>query len=218
MKTKFLFSVLIYFISSPVIQAQWINSVTVFPANPVDTDTIYIYANVDFPSGPCDDKTISSSSVPPNLYANVLHCLGPLTYICNDIDTIVYYQLPAGNYTFTYQVDAGGSPSPCTPGIVPGPSQTISFTVSVANSIEETGKPENFILYPNPVSDYLLIPAALTRKLDGYKIYDSSGKLIVSGKIKQNAINVSEFATGNYIINFEKSGEEKINYRFTITR
>ena len=132
-------------------KAQWISSLSVTPAHPTDADTIYLLANCSFGSGTCNPFNPYHTVADSNIYAGAIHCLGMLTYICGYTDTFKVNPLPAGTYHFIYQLNSGEGPSPCTPGIVPGPSDTLSFTVS-----RSTGVPERFManneltIYPNP--------------------------------------------------------------------
>lgn len=116
-------------------KAQWIDSLWVIPSNPTTTDTIYFYAVCYFSSGGCSQSTDTFFVNPPVISAYSLHCLGPLTYICQDTDIFVINPLPAGSYTFTYQADAGTGPSPCTPGIVPGPVDSVIVHVNNPSGI-----------------------------------------------------------------------------------
>jgi len=203
MKTKNLLLVVFFLALILPSKAQWINSVTMFPAAPTELDTIYFYANVDFPSGPCDDKTMYSGVTSPYLYGGALHCLGPLAFICNDNDTFKFDPLPAGNYTFIYQVDAGGGPSPCTPGIVPGPNDSINFTVFPVVNLDEINSDSKFQLFPNPANDFtvLIIRNSISDKNLKIKILQFNGKLVQEVTIKKNMrIDTSGFENGIYLI------------------
>lgn len=118
-------------------QAQFINGITLQPANPTSNDQIKVLVDMSFPSGGCSDHQQFYSANGNMLSASALHCLGPLTVICNYTDTFNVGQLAAGNYTFFFNVNIGGGPSPCSPGIVPGPSDSLPFVVSQAASINE---------------------------------------------------------------------------------
>lgn len=203
MKTKFLLSVLIFSITILPSRAQWINSITMSPAVPTEFDTIYFYANVDFPSGGCNDKMMSSGVSIPYLYGGALHCLGPLAFICNDIDTFKFNPLPPGNYTFVYQVDAGGGPSPCTPGIVAGPSDSVSFTVFPFVNVAEPNAENLFQLFPNPANEFteILIESSLAEEKLKLKILELNGKLIQEMAVrKKMRIDTSFLDDGLYLI------------------
>lgn len=203
MNAKILLLVVIFLVSMLPLRAQWINSVTMSPASPTELDTIYFYANVDFPSGGCDDKTMSSGLSIPYLYGGALHCLGPLAFICNDIDTFKFNPLPAGNYTFIYQVDAGGGPSPCTPGIVPGPTDSVIFTVFPFVNVNELNNESRFQLFPNPANEYtdLILKNPNSAENMHLKILDLNGKNLKELNVQKNMrIETKDMENGIYLI------------------
>jgi hypothetical protein len=118
-------------------QAQTINSLTVVPANPLPTDTIYVYADCIFPYTGCSDKTQYISANGNTFSAWAMHCMGMLTALCNETDTFKINPLPTGTYTFIFQVDAGQGQTPCTPGIVPGPVDSVIFHVGTSTGIQQ---------------------------------------------------------------------------------
>ncbi len=109
--------------------AQWINSIQYQPSNPATNDTITFYVDLSFPSGTCDQHSQGFYINGNKIEAFALHCLGMLTYICHHTDTFKINPLPAGAYSFHFQLDAGMLPFPCTPGIFPGPSDSIALVV-----------------------------------------------------------------------------------------
>src|SRR5688572_16948378 len=151
MKTLFtltLFSLL----SLSTVQAQWIISLTVSPASPTVNDQVMVIAEVEFPSGSCDDKMLQNSGSGNEIYLSALHCVGMAAYICSSIDTFMLGQLPVGTYMTHFQLDMGMGPSPCSPGIVPGPTDSLAFTVTTATGLPQIGT-QVIQLYPNPGKD-----------------------------------------------------------------
>jgi hypothetical protein len=219
MKTSILVLLMLFLFRATTANAQWINSITMVPANPTEIDTIYFYAHLSFPSGPCADKTITTTSTPPNLFANAIHCLGPLTVICDHTDTIVYYQLPPGNYSFIFQVDAGAAPSPCTPGIMPGPVDSINFTVLPIVSVNELSTDKKINIYPNPAGDYLKLEAEINFEDADYllKIFSADGKLLKEIRPEENKyIDISELKNGIYFCTLIKNKSVIQNSKFII--
>jgi hypothetical protein len=147
---------ILLFVTIPA-QAQWINSLTVLPSNLTPTDTITVLANCSFPAGGCSDHTKTLSIAGNSINASALHCLGVLTVICNYTDTFKIPPQPIGNYTFYFQLDAGQGPSPCTPGIVAGPSDSVSFVVSPATGLQIENALSNAVVVPNPSNDFILL-------------------------------------------------------------
>lgn len=78
-------------------------------------------------------------------------------------------------------------------------------------SIQETFDENNQMrIYPNPVSDYLIIDLEIVN-YSIYKIFSPSGTLITQGKINSmdNSINISELPSDTY---FLKIGRETIKF------
>ena len=145
------------FISTHVF-AQTIQSITILPPNPVETDSVFILAHCSFSSGPCTRNSGGFSINGDTINAWALHCLGMLTVICNYTDTFSVGTLSAGNYTFNFHLDEGYGELTCTPGIVAGPDSSFSFTVLPNTSgIENTIEKNAFTIYPNPASENLMI-------------------------------------------------------------
>jgi hypothetical protein len=114
-----------------------ISSLTISPANPNNTDTVYIYAELLFTSSGCPLDMKSHSVLGNNIVASTQHCLGMLTAICNTTDTFKLNPLAIGTYTFDLTLSSGFGGPPCTAGIVPDDNDTISFNVVTPVGIEE---------------------------------------------------------------------------------
>jgi hypothetical protein len=114
-----------------------ISSLTISPANPNNTDTVYIYAELLFTSSGCPLDMKSHSVLGNNIVASTQHCLGMLTAICNTTDTFKLNPLALGIYTFDLTLSSGFGGTPCTAGIVPDDNDTISFNVVTPVGIEE---------------------------------------------------------------------------------
>lgn len=148
MKAIITFSLLLFSLS---MQSQNIMQLYTVPANPTTNDQVMVVAEMMFPSASCDEKFLSVTNMGGNRFdAGGMHCVGMLSVICYDNDTFLLGQLSAGTYRFFLQEDVGLLPSPCSPGIVPGPVDSIDFTVTLANGIGEpyTG---GVGIFPNPV-------------------------------------------------------------------
>ncbi|MBK9637250.1 MAG: T9SS type A sorting domain-containing protein [Bacteroidetes bacterium] len=185
-------------------QGQWIQQLWTNPSFLTTNTPVQLIAEVDFPSGDCKDKTLNVFQAGNSISAYAIHCLGVLSFICNDKDTFNIGLLPAGTYTFYYQVDAGMSPSPCTPGIVPGPSDSLTFVVNSASGSMELEK-EIFDLFPNPASSmlHLILNGNLT---DGsYRIMNNIGALVQESFVKGDnmQIDISQLADGLYTFIYE---------------
>lgn len=195
------------------VKAQWIHTLKTYPANPTTADNVLLIADVSFSSGTCESYTHNFSQAGNDFYAYSIHCVGPLTYICNATDTFDAGILPAGTYQFNYSVDEGFGPLPCTPGIVAGPSASLSFTVGTATGITDPANPLNPDFYIKDKHLYLRHPEKLSGMI---YIYNTSGQLVVQRTTKENSgINLGTVAPGIYTAVL-RSGNDQAVYRFML--
>jgi hypothetical protein len=189
--------------------AQWINSFTLIPSNPTNLSQIKILANISFPSASCNDHTKSLFVSGSNIYASALHCLGPLTVICNYTDTFSIGQLAAGNYNFVLNINHGGWPSPCTPGIVPGPTDSLSFVVSVATAVNELNELKPNIIYDRN-NRQIVITALVSMQKAQIQLLSLDGKLqkTFSGNSGKLQLDVSEMNSGMYLIRIRNGAQD----------
>ena len=195
-------------------KAQTINSITIVPSTPTTADNILILAECMFTSGSCDQHTQGFNVAGNNISAWALHCVGMLTVICTDTDTFSIGMLSAGTYIVTYQVDQGFGGPPCTPGIVPGPTMTTTFTVSTTTDINKITAGNTVSIYPNPAGDFMEIsyPETGIRNIEIFNIYGQRVKTFSLPQNFQNrkliSIDISGIEKGIYFIRIEseKSG------------
>lgn len=67
---------------------------------------------------------------------------------------------------------------------------------------------DNLTLYPNPTTDILFVNRTVTSKLK-YNLYDGLGRLVISDYI-ENEIDISNLASGTYIISFPNNCIENL--------
>jgi hypothetical protein len=209
MKTKLILALSICFMIQ--VQAQWINSVSVVPPNPTTTDSVFVILNADYSSGPCNDATQGFFQNGFTFNAFTLHCTGMLTVICTDEDTFQLGTLAAGNYTFNVQVDQGMGPSPCAPGIVPGPTGAVSFTVTSSSSINNPDISERIFLIANPSNRYVKLVNNGALNFTGkekVRFFDIGGKQLVQISLSTLLKGVVlPFSSGIYIAEISVLGE-----------
>ena len=196
-------TIVILAIASTQVNGQFILSQTIIPPNPTTNDTITILASCAFPSGGCDEHTQGQFINGNTISAFALHCLGPLTVICYYTDTFTILPLAAGNYSFIFQLDAGYGPAPCTPGIVPGPTDTLNFTVTPATGINNEITENVFSIYPNPSHENIWIRSDEKGMLKGViEIFSVEGKLISSHELTESmqALSIIELQNGFYFV------------------
>lgn len=182
-------------------RAQSITGFTVDPANPTINDTVKIYIQCTFPSGGCDGVATYSGMSGNRIQASALHCMGTLTVICNDYDTVVIPPLQAGQYSFVFTLSAGHGFN-CSPGIVPDDVDSIHFTVSDMSGIEKPVK-QLFQILPNPSGGNFTVKQKTSQNCS-LKIYTYEGRLIYKKELSDqiNEIN-SGLAHGVYRIVLE---------------
>ncbi|RNA62844.1 T9SS C-terminal target domain-containing protein [Chryseobacterium nematophagum] len=103
-------------------------------------------------------------------------------------------------------------PYPCGPidvGEVENYTVVIGDLLSI-NNVEESQ--DRIQLYPNPVSDVLWITHVSDRAV--YKVYNTVGQLMMTDSMTGSQINVSELATGEYMITIEEKGQHIIKSKF----
>jgi serine protease AprX len=124
----------------------------------------------------------------------------------NDIDNFERVDInnPSGTYTITVTHK----------GTLSGGSQNFSLiatsdslaTLSTSEAIKANDTKVDF--YPNPAKNYIQINEKDKDLL--INIYDVSGKLVLTSKLVDNRISISQLVKGNYIANFiNKKGEIK---------
>lgn len=93
-----------------------------------------------------------------------------------------------------------------------GFSNWLEYYIEVIENCE-SGNNNSFIIYPNPVSDFVNIRAKNSKESINinipYQIYDFNGKLIKEDILRnQSAIDVSYFKKGHYILNIGNISEK----------
>ncbi len=81
-------------------------------------------------------------------------------------------------------------------------SDTWNFTTKENTiGVDELSASE-FLLYPNPVRDVLVIESTNGQRNDQYKMFDNMGKVVLSGLLTgtKTTLSLKNFATGNYFV------------------
>ena len=210
------FLALLFFLQ---VNAQTINSVTVFPPNPTTSDNILILAECTFGYGSCNQHTQGYSIAGNSISSWAFHCLGMLTVICTDTDTFSVGMLPVGTYTVNFQLDEGNGPVPCTPGIVPGPNTNMTFTVSTPTEVSEAELISDFFnVYPNPVTSKLTISIPMhleQRTIKSVTVFDVFGREVSNHQVAVNipqpiTIDVSYWNSGVYFLRITDEKTKRI--------
>ncbi len=75
--------------------------------------------------------------------------------------------------------------------------------------VDETSLTSEINVYPNPANDYLTIESPDNSKLH-YNLYDLSGKLVLTGTLNGNKLNISNLSPGIYILDINRTNKFKI--------
>ena len=90
-------------------------------------------------------------------------------------------------------------PAPCSPGIVPGPIDSIDFTVTLATGIDENGA-NGITLFPNPVVSSVTLSDFVPQRELKLKLFSLNGQEVYNGYIRNgDAIDLSYLIEGVYI-------------------
>lgn len=178
--------------------SQTISSIVLAPPSPDSNDTLKFYIYCDFPYMSCDGSAVGSiSGFDISAYGH--HCMGMLTALCSDVDTIVISPQSAGNYHFYFTLDAGFGGPPCSPPFTPNDYDTLDFTISPILGLNDETNSVNLSLFPNPSNG--IVKAVMSRELSiahRYYVRNEIGSLICSGNIRNELSLVLE--SGIYFI------------------
>lgn len=203
-KTAFLFVLLLI---GSFCQAQTIHQISIYPPVPSENEQIRIIADMSFSSGPCNDHQQQFNINGNNIYASAMHCLGMLSVICNYADTFAIGTLPQGNYRFYFDVNNGFGPSPCSPGIVPGPMDSLVFTVTAPAAIKEMNDEATTVQYlqgSNKIMIHFTSPVSSGKAC----LYNATGQILQKINLKgnQQSMATNGLPEGLYIL--ELSSEQ----------
>jgi hypothetical protein len=187
----------------PSADAQWINGITYLPPNPTANDSVVFYVSLSFPSGSCDEHTQFHTINGQNVDAYALHCLGMLTVICPYTDTFAVGKLPAGSYWFRFHVDIGGLPSPCTPGINPGPADSIPFLVSPVTALPLHAFPGAPSARYDPVRALLLFESTAADFI-AFELFSADGRRVLHSAAHppERPVLLDQWPDGLYVLRY----------------
>ncbi|WP_262148792.1 BspA family leucine-rich repeat surface protein [Chryseobacterium foetidum] len=139
------------------------------------------------------------------------------------LDCINYSKTLSGwadNPVTPNSIDLGtASPLVYAANIVPKRNFLISKGWTIADdtmgtcvlSIRETATATDFVIYPNPASDFIFFKDLK----DGlsYKVFDNSGRIVLQGKLNEDKIDVRNLSQGNYLLQIKTKSDMK-NHKF----
>ena len=80
--------------------------------------------------------------------------------------------------------------------------QVEDYTVNIISAAKETETAKNSFstieVYPNPTTSVLNVTSVSEKAT--YRVYNMLGQMVITGKLSNGTINVSNINTGNYIV------------------
>lgn len=207
--TIFLMLLLILFMHSDShAQLVVIDNVSVYPPNPTTNDVLKVKCTAQYSQSWCPlqkDTLVVNGNI---IWGHAIHCVGPLTAICSNVDSFLLGKLPSGTYKFYYLTD-----QTCTGQLTNGynvPPQTsidsVEFTVLETTNIQTTYG--NFLLTPNPATTELRLQ--LSEPLPGgvLQLYTIDGRRAIEPiQITEpnTTISIAHLPAGIYIAHLQSS-------------
>jgi len=180
-------------------------SITMDPPAPNDTDPITFYVEMMFPSSGCEGTT-NATAMGSTITGSSNYCMGMLSAICMNTDTLSYGPMPAGNYTLNLTLSAGyGLPS-CSPPFVPNDDTTFAFTVSTTLGTHDFANAQKLEVFPNPAKGFVNInwKGSLANPLK-VNLVDGTGRLVATENLTGNALTLKA-EPGVYFIQIPEKG------------
>lgn len=126
-----------------------------------------------------------------------------------------------GATSATYEIhEAGTYYVRASPGICPDQPQNAANSMPIVVEMKAdcsmgTHNPAavNVALYPNPAANVINLQFSNTANFDSFTILDITGKTLLKGNLRDNAINVSMLASGSYILKLE-GGSQQVTKKF----
>ena len=193
---KALTSILLLFTCFSV-TSQNITQLRTFPVNPTANDIVLLIADLQFRTSGCVLDTKFHQVNGNSIVASTQHCVGVAQAICNTTDTFVLGVLTPGRYTVNLTLNTGARPTPCTPGIVPSDSDTLSFVVQTTLGIQDQVLP-SFTIYPNPAKDFIVLSEEYQKVVSSLKVFNVAGAVVLESETPKERIDVSQLTPGVY--------------------
>lgn len=185
-------------------KSQVITSIDMVPAAPDDNDTITFYINMEFNSGSCAGSSSGASILGNTVYASGEHCMGMLTFICHDTDTVKIAPQPAGNYQFVYVLSAGMGGPPCSPPLVANDTDTLAFTITSTVGIKENIADDQLVVSPNPSSGWVLLEWKGDTRITRINVLDEMGRMVQSADMRRSM--QLDLKPGIYFVRLPEAG------------
>lgn len=208
MKTKIIFLILSIIFIITIGKGQPYPNITIIPTQPTIKDTIIANCLVGAGYYPCDAYWQTLTRISSFIFkAEALHCIDHFGSTCLSYDNFFLGTLPAGNYVFYYRAYPSNSWTyPCilADTILGSLSDSIYFTVSNTNGINDIENNRFIVVNPNPANDEVNLNLSTTTENINITLFDVFGKRvkdIYNGKSKETIkFSCVEFSNGIYFL------------------
>ena len=202
---------LLSLLSNIVLSQGNINNINIQPLNPSSNDTIFVYADIQFPSSSCEYFNSFQSTSANTIEITTQHCIGMLTTLCNITDTIKINPLSPGSYSLNLKLtsDINYGFAPCNGGTNVEDSAAVVFNVSAPLNFKDNKK-INFSITPNPSNRNIYISSIYNINELSASIYSFDGKLILGEIIKLNTNLSFDLENGIYFLKLSNGNHTDI--------
>lgn len=181
-------------------QSGFINSIEIIPASPTAGDSVKLVGHFTFSNGGCAKQSFVASIFGTAVMAEAIHCLGMLTIICYESDTIDLGLLAAGVYSVDLSLYTGFGLTPCTTATLAA-ADSRSFTVSSPTLIPALEF--DFKIVPNPTTKSVGFITINGEDFFGepVRVFGSNGQLLKETIFSEHCIlDIVELSAGLYFI------------------
>lgn len=183
-------------------QSPWpqIDSVEIL-GTPVEFEDVHAVLHVTM--GTTSGWLGATSSVEEsNVYIESCYQIVGWTAITEFADTINLGPLPLGEITINFTAFSSSSDTACIPADSSFYSDTFMVSEHPFSNTEEL-KDNSFNLYPNPASEALYVDGVPSE--GKFYIMSTHGSIIKEGIVSDTMIDISDLASGTFIIRFIQS-------------
>ncbi|REJ84886.1 MAG: T9SS C-terminal target domain-containing protein [Bacteroidetes bacterium] len=192
-----------------LVNAQPIMNLRTSPNYPEPTDDVLVIMDLTFNSGGCDMQFSNFSRSNDTITVNVFHCPGPLTVICNTVDTVNIGTYNLGTYVLKAVVHLANNstPDPCS-NHNPQDSAYTTFQIILVPGIPEEKLNSGFRVLYHEQENFIEIASELSNY--EFTLYSADGKIIESRSLSGRAMIPSHtFSEGIYFYSITQKGNKE---------
>ncbi|MBK7966176.1 MAG: T9SS type A sorting domain-containing protein [Bacteroidetes bacterium] len=179
-------------------QAQVVNQITILPANPTSTDTLYVVTDFSY-FGNCSFSLVGYYYYIQDSTIHVLptYCGYGDSTLCTSIDTLKLETYPANNYVINIEFHQG-SVCPFSHFDATIAQFDTTLTISTPSGIDPINASDGEInVFPNPAIEELNVQIK-NQDIEFIELYNSLGEFIE--KYGSSSFSVSNLSSGIYWI------------------